>query len=105
MHPVDPVVAYRELLVASLTTSPDQVLLTVTKRSRHTMVTTDLLAKALTVMLNSLQLGCFMYTLHSLRREGATTAYSVGINQLHIKMRWLVGQRCLPELHNSLLYG
>ena len=44
----------------------------------------DLLAKALTVMLDSLQLDSSMYIFHRPRRGGTTAAYRVGIYQLDI---------------------
>ena len=80
---------YRELLADSQTTSSDQPLLTVTKGNRETIVTTDLLAKSLTVMLVSHQLDSSVYTLHGLSRGGGTAAYRPGIDQLDIKRHGL----------------
>lgn len=69
-HPVDLVATYRELLAALPLTFLDHPLLTITKVSRQHMMTTDLLEKALTVELYSLELESYMYTLHGLRRGG-----------------------------------
>ena len=54
--PPDLITTYRDLLVALPTTYSDQPLLTIIKGAKQVMVTTDLLAKGLTVMLDSLQL-------------------------------------------------
>ena len=45
------------------------------------MVTTDFLAKALTMMLDPVQLDTSMFTLHNLKRGGATAAYRMNIDQ------------------------
>ena len=49
-HPADLVQAYRKLLFASPTTSPDQPLLTVTTLTSQIMITARILSKALHIM-------------------------------------------------------
>ena len=83
--PVDPVTTYKTLLVASPTTSPNQPLLTVTKGRTQSVVTITMLSQALKVLLEALHMDSSLFSLHRLRRGGATTAYRAGIDQIHIK--------------------
>ena len=66
-HPAEPLTAYRELLIASLTDSPNQPLLIVTKGT-VIPVTVSMLVRALAVMIQSLELYMVLYSLHSPRR-------------------------------------
>ena len=73
-YPADPVATYTDLLLASPTTSTNQPLLTVTKGGKQDIVTVDMLTRALKVMVDVLGMDTSLYSLHSLRRRGATAA-------------------------------
>ena len=90
-HLEDPLAADRELLMTSPTTTPNQPLLIVTKGITVLPITVAILARALAVMVHSLGLDTSLYSLHSPRRGGATTAYGAGKDQLDIKRH--VGQQ------------
>ena len=84
-HVADPVAAYHAILQFSPTSSPNQVLLTIHSGSKQTIVTVKMLAKALKIMLKAIDLDSSLYYLRSLRRRGATAAYTKGVQQLDIK--------------------
>ena len=88
-HPADLVGAYKHLLTSSPTTSSIQSLLTFTYDSGMVTETVRILAQALHVMLPELDLDSTRYSLHSLRRGGATLAYRVGDEQMQIKLHGL----------------
>ena len=69
-HPAYPVAAYRDLLLDSATTSPNQPLLTVTKGGKQAAVNMDILTRALKVMMDALGVDTTLYSLHSVRRGG-----------------------------------
>ena len=52
-HPAEPVAAYTGFLLASITTSTNQLLLTVTRPGKLTVVTVDMLSRTLRVMLDA----------------------------------------------------
>ena len=79
-HPANPVAGYRQLLVASLTSSPNQPVLTITNGGPTTQVTLCMLARAFSIMIKALGFNPGLYSLHSLRREGATSAYRAGVD-------------------------
>ena len=62
---MEPVAAYRQLLEASLTSSPNQLLLTIIHRGRTTLVTMCMLAKAFSVMIKALDLDPGLYSLNT----------------------------------------
>ena len=87
MAPADPLTAYRDLLTASPTISPNQPLFMVTKETTVITSAISMLARsrALAVMLQSLGLDTTLYSFHSLRRGwGSTIAHRLGIDQLDI---------------------
>ena len=53
-HAANPMVAYKDLLAASPTTSPNQPLLTVNRKGKMTVITVDMLSRAPRVMLDAL---------------------------------------------------
>ena len=86
-HPADLLVADKDILAVSATTSPNQLLITVNKGDTIVTVTVQMLARGLTIMLHAFGLDTSMYSLHSLRRgEGAATAaYRTGAAHVNIK--------------------
>jgi len=84
-HPLCPLQAYRELLAASPTTSPRQPLLTATTPAGRQTLTAPLLARLLKDMLNALRQDAGLFSFHSLRRGGATTAYHAGVSVVDVK--------------------
>ena len=88
-HPADPVAAYTELMAASPTTSPNQPILTMPGRHTYWVVTVSMLSADLNILLDALSLDASLYSLHSLRRGDATTAYSAGAQQMDIKRHGL----------------
>ncbi len=85
-HPADPVAAHEALLQASPTTGDDQPLLTYnTTKGSTAIVTIPKLAQALADMLEVLGLPATRYSLHSLRRGGATAAYKEGVTPEAVK--------------------
>ena len=76
-HSTYPVVAFRALLL----TSPP--LISPSSQSprgrKHIVVTTVTLSQALKVLMDALQLDSAIYSLQSLKRSGATTAYRAGM--------------------------
>jgi hypothetical protein len=81
----DPVAAYKQLLLAVPTTSARQPLLSYVSCSGVAIVTTYMLATSLRDFLAILQYDTGLYSLHSLRRGGATVAVKQGVGQLDIK--------------------
>ena len=83
-HSSDLVAAYHDLHAASPNTPPNQPLLTINQGGSCTTVTTCLfiLAKALKVMIQELELENTLYSLHSLMRGGATSAYRNGLRSV-----------------------
>ena len=84
-HTVNPVHAYKDLLSVSLTTHTNQPLLTITLGGTRITVAIPMLVTGLKVLLQTLDLNPSLYSLHSLRRSGATAAYQVGSEQIYIK--------------------
>jgi hypothetical protein len=84
-HPADPVAAYHQLLASSPTLHEDQPLLTVQEQGVPVIVTSTTLSQTLKTLLTALDMDPSSYSLHSLRRGGATTAYLAGVDQLHVK--------------------
>ena len=81
----DPVAAYHQLTALHPTGHPDQPLLTLPGKRGYVVVTTAQLAWALRQLIMALQLDPKDYSLHSLRRGGATTAYRAGVDELSVK--------------------
>ena len=71
------------------TSSPNQPLLTITQRGITSPVTMFMLAKAFTIMIQALGLNEEWYSLHSLRRGCATSAYRAGADLLEVKRHGL----------------
>ena len=88
-HPTDPVAAYGQLLVVSPTASPNKPLLTITHGGRTTLVTVSMLVRAFSVMVKALGLDPGLYSIQSLRRGGATSAYRAGVAILEVKWHGL----------------
>jgi hypothetical protein len=84
-HVADPVAAYEQLLLAVPTTSARQPLLAYVSPSGVATVTTYMLATSLRDFLAILGYDTGLYSLHSLRRGGATVAVKEGVGQLDIK--------------------
>ncbi len=85
-HPADPVAAHEALLRASPTKGDNQPLLTYkTTTGTTAVVTIPKLAQALSDMLEVLDLPTTRYSLHSLRRGGATAAYKEGVTPEAVK--------------------
>ena len=82
---MDPIRAYKGLLAASPTVSPNQPLLTHPSANGPVTITSDTLSTLLKVMLAELGFDCALYSLHSLRRGGATATYRQGVDILDIK--------------------
>ena len=84
--PVDPVAAYRDLLRAQPTIHPNQPLLSLpNSKGKIITVTTRHLAVALKELISALDLDSSLYSLHSLRRGGASAAYQAGVPFQDIK--------------------
>ena len=81
----DPVQAYRDLLLDSPTQHPNQPLLTLDTPAGPKAITTTLLSETFQAMIAAMHLDTAMYSLHSLRRGGATAAYMAGVDKLHVK--------------------
>ena len=73
-HPADLVATYKQLLRVSPTSSPNQPLLTIFMRHRQQVVTVKMISNALSLVLDASSLDSSLYSLHSLRRCGATSA-------------------------------
>jgi hypothetical protein len=84
-HPADPLAAYQQLIASVPTQSAKQPLLSYNSSSRVALVTTYMLATSLKEFLGILGYDTGLYSLHSLRRGGATVSYSQGVDQLDIK--------------------
>jgi hypothetical protein len=84
--PTDPLAAYQALLQLQPTRCPTQPLLSVPgKHGKDTMITTRTLAIALKQLLSALHFDSALYSLHSLRRGGASAAYNAGVAYNDIK--------------------
>jgi hypothetical protein len=84
-HVTDPVQAYRALLKDSPTQHCNQPLLTMDTPAGPKPVTARLLSDTFQAMIAAVHLDPQMYSLHSLRRGGATAAYMAGVDKLHVK--------------------
>ena len=84
-HTADPVAAYKALVKASPTLSANQPLLTISSPKGLRVITARLLASALKEMLRALGLDSGNYSLHSLRRGGATSSYLGGVDPLLVQ--------------------
>jgi hypothetical protein len=83
---MDPVQAYKHLLAVSPTVHPSQPLLSLpAKHGNIAMVTSRSLAIALKRLIVALELQPKLYSLHSLRRGGATSSYNAGVAYTDIK--------------------
>ena len=81
----DPLAAYKDLLAVSPTTKNNQPLLTMVSKGKTVAVTSGALGRALRIMVAELGYDTKLYSLHSLRRGGATAAYRDGVDTLDIK--------------------
>ena len=84
-HPADPAAAFHQLISVSPSTSPDHPLLSYRRGPRVVVVTVPMLAAAFAAMIGALHLDPALYSLHSLRRGGATAAHRRGLHQELIK--------------------
>lgn len=82
---LDPCAAYKALLKLAPTRRANDPLLCLPRRNGITVVTTTHLSHCLRIMLESLSLDPSSYSLHSLRRSGATAAYAAGVDGLAIQ--------------------
>ena len=86
IHPFHPMslayllAAYKKLLATSPTESANQSLLTFVRKGQVQTVTVTMLARALRLMLQDLELDTGLNSLHSLHRGGATAVYMAGAN-------------------------
>ena len=81
-HPLDPVAAFQAMVAGSPTTHGQSPLLV---HPRGRVITTRHLQSSLRSILTSLGVPAHLYSLHSLRRGGATTSALAGADYLHIK--------------------
>ena len=81
-HPLDPVAAMQTMLKLTPTHSPRDPLLLLPGKK---VVTITTLATALRAILSELGLPADQYSLHSLRRGGATESFKAGVDITHIK--------------------
>ena len=84
-HHLDPRQAYLDLLRLSPTLSRDQPLLMFVRQGVNNVLTSPLLNKLLSDLLNKLGLDSSKFSFHSLRRGGATTAYHGGVKISEVK--------------------
>jgi hypothetical protein len=84
-HHLDPVAPYKLLLQQSPTTSANQPLLTQMVNGRCMILTSVLLNKLLRRVLRHLGMEQSLYSFHSLRRGGATTACHAGVKISEVK--------------------
>ena len=84
-HPADPVAAFHLLLSSSPSTSPDHPLLSFSRGGHLVVVTIPMLTSSFSAMIEALDLDPALYSLHSLRRGGATTAHRQGLQQEMVK--------------------
>ncbi len=82
-HQLCPLAAYQRMLEVAPTRHVNDPLLTAPGAS--TPVTTGKLRQSLASMIQALGLFSRHYTLHSLRRGGASLAYQSGVDFMHIK--------------------
>jgi hypothetical protein len=81
----DPVAAYTDLLLMSPTRHPQDPLLLLPTDKGRKIVTITHLRDAFTKLLEQVGLSTSKYSLHSLRRGGATQAFDSGVHHLHVK--------------------
>ena len=84
-HPADLVAAYMDMLRASPTTLFNHPLLMFTSSKGPQTVTVKMLSQALDIMLEALKIDTSLYSLNTLKEEGATTADRHGAQQIDIK--------------------
>ena len=84
-HPLCPVAAYKAMLAVHPTTSPNDPLLLMPGPSPCTPLTIPQLATCFRAVAAYLGYSPRQFSLHSLRRGGATAAFEAGINFTHIK--------------------
>ena len=103
-HPTDPVMAYRLLLAASPTKSPDQSLLTYLHRGCHTTVMVPIPFQALATLLHDLSYDAGLFSLYSLSRGGGGGgSLPVGLGPDRHQTSGIVDQRCLLAVHHFIL--
>ena len=84
--PLCPVRAYKDMVHATPTRSQNDPLLTrVTSSGEIIVITSGLLRRGFSVMLTALGYSPRLYSLHSLRRGGATAAFNANVDYIHIK--------------------
>ena len=92
-HPANAVAAYNSLLQSSPTLSPNQPLLSYSSPPGQVTVTVAMLARALSMLPEGLDLDSRLFSLHSLRQGEATAAYRQGLDSHNIKCQGL----CMKE--------
>jgi hypothetical protein len=81
----DPVAAYRHMLHIAPTRHPEDPLLLLPARHGRRVITIHTLRKAFAQLLELADLSLSKYTLHSLRRGGATQSFHAGVHQMDVK--------------------
>jgi hypothetical protein len=81
----DPVAAYRHLLHITPTRHPEDPLLLLPSKHGRRVVTIYTLRTAFAHLLQMAGLSLTNYTLHSLRRGGATQSFHAGVHQMDVK--------------------
>ena len=97
-HPADTVAAYRQLLVVSPTSSPNQPLLTITHGGHTTLVTVCMLARAFRILIKALGLDPGLYSLHSLRRGQQLWRTELGLTFWRLS-----GMACGPAMPSGTI--
>lgn len=85
-HPLCPVTAFQAMVADIPTTSPnDPLLQTRTSSGGLEPLTTHSLGQSFQALMDCLGLPAAAYSLHSLRRGGATSAFRAGVDFIHVK--------------------
>ena len=101
-HPADHV---SQLILGSPTTSPDQLLLTITKSDRQINITMDMLSQVLCIILSMLKIKLMLYSLHNFRSgEGHHGRIQRKQQPSAHQASWDVEQRCFLGLSHSPMH-
>lgn len=85
-HPLCPVQAFQDMCITSPTITPNQPLFVLPRqRGRYRALTVSELNKYFKLLLSISGMSTNAYSLHSLRRGGATCSFNAGIAYIHIK--------------------
>lgn len=110
MHPHCPVSAFKKMFKA-IPANSNQPLFILPPPASHTL-TVSYLREALKILLSALKVDSSLYSLHSFRRGGATTAYNAGVNFAKVKdhgtwlsdsfWRYVATDLLSPDVPNAL---